>query len=272
MFESLNPFFASIGLLIAQTFSAGLVGFDSKLPYKILFDQQHFTQSVFNEASLGSHEVILFCNTGQALSTKRVGMAHYNLTKQMESEQKSQPEIVVSLTGCIETETPLFALVTKDNTVYWENQYPITAYPNLKTPSTLDSITEPEKPLPSENVIAAFKLGRTLWEAQLIKTEDLKHYQVLLSQGEQQFKLLEKDLDFTNTHLPKKPIQILWAGDLNGDSQLDLLVQTLFQTPNSKLFQSQVLYFSTPSSKENLMEPVAKFLAPVEFKENRPSD
>ena len=80
----------------------------------------------------------------------------------------------------------------------------------------------------------------------------LENYSIELSQGQLSQELFTYSL--TNGAIPS----LLWAGDLDGDSQLDLVVNA---TPHYTVYSAPILFLSSVAKKDNLVQQVALFIA-----------
>ena len=80
----------------------------------------------------------------------------------------------------------------------------------------------------------------------------LANYSVELSQGQ----LSQKILAYESTHgaIPS----LLWTGDLDGDSQLDLVIDA---TPHYTVYSAPILFLSSMAKDDNLVRRVAIFIA-----------
>ena len=80
----------------------------------------------------------------------------------------------------------------------------------------------------------------------------LANYSIELSQGQFSQKLLA--YDSTNGAIPS----LFWTGDLDGDSQLDLVIDA---TPHYTVYSAPMLFLSSMAKDDNLVERVAIFIA-----------
>ena len=80
----------------------------------------------------------------------------------------------------------------------------------------------------------------------------LENYSIELSQGQFSQKLLA--YDSTNGAIPS----LLWTGDLDGDSQLDLVIDA---TPHYTVYSAPMLFLSSMAKGDNLVQRVAIFIA-----------
>ncbi len=80
----------------------------------------------------------------------------------------------------------------------------------------------------------------------------LKNYSIELSNGQVSQELLA--YDSTNGAVPS----LLWAGDLDGDGQLDLLIDA---TPHYTVYSAPMLFLSSMAKDGNLVQQVALFVA-----------
>ena len=80
----------------------------------------------------------------------------------------------------------------------------------------------------------------------------LENYSIELSRGQFSQKLLT--YDSTNGAIPS----LLWTGDLDGDSQLDLVIDA---TPHYTVYSAPVLFLSSMAKDDNLVQRVAIFIA-----------
>lgn len=80
----------------------------------------------------------------------------------------------------------------------------------------------------------------------------LENYSVELSQGQFSQELLA--YGSTNGAIPT----LVWAGDLDGDSQLDLVVNA---TPDYTVYSAPMLFLSSVAKKDSLVQRVAIFIA-----------
>ena len=80
----------------------------------------------------------------------------------------------------------------------------------------------------------------------------LENYSIELSKGQSSQELLT--YDSTNGAIPT----LLWAGDLDGDNQLDLLINA---TPHYTVYSAPVLFLSSMAKDGNLVQRVAIFIA-----------
>ncbi len=80
----------------------------------------------------------------------------------------------------------------------------------------------------------------------------LANYSIELSQGQLSQKILA--YDSTNGAIPS----LLWTGDLDGDSQLDLVIDA---TPHYTVYSAPMLFLSSMAKGDNLVQRVAIFVA-----------
>ena len=80
----------------------------------------------------------------------------------------------------------------------------------------------------------------------------LENYSIELSKGQISQELLA--YDSTNGAIPS----LLWAGDLDGDGQLDLLINA---TPHYVVYSAPMLFLSSMAKDGNLVKKVAIFVA-----------
>jgi hypothetical protein len=80
----------------------------------------------------------------------------------------------------------------------------------------------------------------------------LENYSIELSKGQISQELLA--YDSTNGAIPS----LLWAGDLDGDGQLDLLINA---TPHYAVYSAPMLFLSSMAKDGNLVKKVAIFVA-----------
>ncbi len=80
----------------------------------------------------------------------------------------------------------------------------------------------------------------------------LENYSIELSKGQCSQELLT--YDSTNGAIPT----LLWGGDLDGDNQLDLLINA---TPHYTIYSAPVLFLSSMVKGGNLVQRVATFIA-----------
>ena len=80
----------------------------------------------------------------------------------------------------------------------------------------------------------------------------LENYSIELSKGQFSQELLA--YDSTNGAIPN----LLWTGDLDGDSQLDLVIDA---TPHYTVYSAPVLFLSSMVKDDNLVQRVAIFIA-----------
>lgn len=80
----------------------------------------------------------------------------------------------------------------------------------------------------------------------------LENYSIELSKRQSSQELLT--YDSTNGAIPT----LLWAGDLDGDNQLDLLINA---TPHYTVYSAPVLFLSSMAQDGNLVQRVAIFVA-----------
>ena len=80
----------------------------------------------------------------------------------------------------------------------------------------------------------------------------LKNYSIELSKGQLSQELLA--YDSTNGAIPA----LLWTGDLDGDSQLDFVIDA---TPHYTVYSAPILFLSSMAKDGNLVQRVAIFIA-----------
>ena len=80
----------------------------------------------------------------------------------------------------------------------------------------------------------------------------LENYSLELSRGHFSQELLA--YDSTNGAVPS----LLWAGDLDGDNQLDLLINA---TPHYAVYSAPMLFLSSMAKDSDLVQKVAVFVA-----------
>ena len=80
----------------------------------------------------------------------------------------------------------------------------------------------------------------------------LNNYSLELSKGQFSQEILT--YDSTNGAIPS----LLWAGDLDGDNQLDLLINA---TPHYTVYSAPMLFLSSMAKDGNLVQKVAMFIA-----------
>ena len=80
----------------------------------------------------------------------------------------------------------------------------------------------------------------------------LANYSIELSKGQLSQKLLA--YDSTNGAVPS----LLWTGDLDGDNQLDLVIDA---TPHYTVYSAPMLFLSSMAKEDNLVQRVAIFIA-----------
>ena len=80
----------------------------------------------------------------------------------------------------------------------------------------------------------------------------LENYSIELSQGQFSQELLA--YSSTNGAIPT----LVWAGDLDGDNQLDLVVNA---TPHYTVYAAPMLFLSSVAKEDNLVQQVALFIA-----------
>ena len=80
----------------------------------------------------------------------------------------------------------------------------------------------------------------------------LENYSIELSKGQFSQELLV--YDSTNGAIPS----LLWAGDLDGDSQLDFVIDA---TPHYTVYSAPILFLSSMAKDNNLVQRVAIFIA-----------
>ena len=80
----------------------------------------------------------------------------------------------------------------------------------------------------------------------------LENYSIELSKGQFSQELLA--YDSTNGAIPS----LLWTGDLDGDSQLDLVIDA---TPHYTVYAAPMLFLSSMAKGDNLVQRVAIFIA-----------
>ena len=80
----------------------------------------------------------------------------------------------------------------------------------------------------------------------------LENYSLELSQGQFSQELLA--YDSTNGAVPS----LLWVGDLDGDNQLDLLINA---TPHYAVYSAPMLFLSSMAKDGNLVQKAAVFVA-----------